>query len=263
MALTYVDAYSFVFLRIAFAAIILFALLTLRKPFSASAIRRPSVWVLGLLNGAALTLQCVGLLFTTASITALLVNLNVLTVAVLSWWMFRELFGTWKQLGICFGVAGAAIISTNGDLSTLTNGLVWGDVLVFAAGLVWAFFVVLQKQILMNREEDAIELSAVVMLISALLLLPLAVFMGNLTTSPISAEGWELVGYTALACSVLPYAMWTLALKSVTATVATVVGMLEIVAAMVLSTFFLAETFTALTVTGALLILFSIFAVTK
>ena len=263
MGLTYVDAYSFVFLRIAFAALIFVVLLTLRKRFNVNAIMRPSVWALGLLNGAALTLQCVGLLFTTASITALLVNLNVLTVAVLSWSMFRELFGRWKQLGICFGLVGAAIISTNGDLSTLSSGLVLGDVLVFAAGLAWAFFVVLQKQILMNCEEDAVELSAAVMVISALLLLPLAVFMGNLTTSPISAEGWELVGYTALACSVLPYVMWTLALKSVTATVATVVGMLEIVAAMALSAFFLAETYSALTVTGAILILFSIFAVTR
>lgn len=203
------------------------------------------------------------MLFTTAGMTALLVNLNVLIVALLSWWMFQELFGTRKQLGVCFGVVGSVLVTTNGDLSTLTSGRVFGDVLVFTAGLVWAFFIVLQKQILMKREEDAMELSAVVMIVTAMFLLPMALFMGNLTTSPIPAEGWELVLYTALACSLLPYVMWTFALKSVTATVATVVGMLEIVAAMILSTFFLAETYSALTIIGALLILLSIFAVTK
>jgi len=62
---------------------------------------------------------------------------------------------------------------------------------------------------------------------------------------------------------VLPYAMWIAALKSVTATVASVVGMLEIVAAMVMSWIFLGEVYNTTTLLGAILVLAALFAVTE
>jgi drug/metabolite transporter (DMT)-like permease len=226
-------------------------------------LKQRSVWFLGILNGVAFLLQYVGLIFTTAAKTALLIDLNVLIVAILSRWLFQEPFGKRKQLGVLLGVVGAAMITTNGDISSLTSGQLLGDALVFLAGLVWAFFILLHKQILLEKDQDVIELSTVVMLATALVLLLPAIILGRLPSSAVPIQGWELVAYTAVACTVLPYAMWIVALKAVTATVATVVGMLEIVAAMILSSLFLGEVYNTATLVGALLVLVALFAVAE
>jgi len=263
IGLTYINPFEFVFLRLALAASILFVVLVSRRRFRFAVLKERSVWFLGILNGVAFILQYVGLEFTTAAKTALLADLNVVVVAILSWWLFQESFGKRKQLGVLLGVVGATMITTNGDLSNLMGGQLLGDVFVFSAGVVWAFFTVHHKQILLDKDQDAIQLSAIVMITTALVLLPPAVVLGGLTSLRIPAQGWELVVYMAIACTVLPYAMWIVALKSVTATVASVVGMLEIVAAMIMSWIFLGEIYNTTTLLGALLVLAALFAVAE
>ena len=257
------DPYNFAFLRLVFGASVLLIVLLLRRRFRFAVLKQRSVWFLGILNGGGFLLQYVGLVFTTAAKTALLIDINVLIVAILSWWLFQEPFGKWKQLSVLVGVVGAVMITTNGDLSSLTSGQLLGDALVFLAGLVWAFFIVLHKQILLEKDQDVIELSTVVMLATALVLFLPAIILGRLPSSVIPVQGWALVAYTAIACTVLPYAMWIVALKAVTATVATVVGMFEIVATMILSSLFLGEVYNTTTLIGALLILVALFAVTE
>ena len=263
IGLAYVDPYNFAFLRLVFGASVLLIVLLLRRRFRFAVLKQRSVWFLGILNGGGFLLQYVGLVFTTAAKTALLIDINVLIVAILSWWLFQEPFGKWKQLSVLVGVVGAVMITTNGDLSSLTSGQLLGDALVFLAGLVWAFFIVLHKQILLEKDQDVIELSTVVMLATALVLFLPAIILGRLPPSVIPVQGWALVAYTAIACTVLPYAMWIVALKAVTATVATVVGMFEIVATMILSSLFLGEVYNTTTLIGALLILVALFAVTE
>jgi drug/metabolite transporter (DMT)-like permease len=263
IGLAYVNVYDYAFLRLGLASVILLTALVLRRSFRPTALKDRSVWALGLLNGTAFALQYAGLLFTTAAKTALLVDLNVVIVALLSWRMFEESFGLRKRLGVVLGVLGAAMITTNGDLSSLAHGELLGDGLVFAAGLVWAFFIVLHKRVLSHGEGNVIELSAVVMLSTALLLLPVAALMGGLNLAVVPLQGWAWVVFSATLCTVVPYAMWISALKAVTATTVSVVGMLEIVAAMVLSNLFLGEGYSTITLLGAVMILLSILAVAE
>ncbi len=261
--LAYVNAYDFAFFRVGAAAIILLTVLILRGQFRLLALRELSVWILGLLNGVAFSLQFVGLLFTTAAKTALLVDLNVIIVAILSWKFFGESFSFRKKLGVILGVLGAVLITTNGNLSSLAQGELLGDLLVFAAGLVWAFFIVLHKRALQRRDRNVVEMSALVMVATALLLSPMAVLFGGLNLGAVPMQGWGWVAFTAIICTVLPYSLWVFALRAVTATIASVVGMLEIVAAMVLSTLLLGETYSAITLLGAVFVLFSILAVAE
>jgi drug/metabolite transporter (DMT)-like permease len=263
IGLEYINAYDFAFLRLASAAFVLLAVLGIQRKFELTALKEPSVWALGLLNGVGFTLQFVGLLYTTAAKTALLVDLNVVVIAILSWRAFGESFGVRKKLGVIVGVIGALLITTNGDLSTLAQGELRGDLLVFVAGLVWAVFIVFHKRVQMRRQRNVIEMSATVMLVTALSLLPMALLLGGLNLRAIVAQGWEWVAISALVCTVLPYALWVAALKAVTATIASVVGMLEVVCAMVLSTLLLGERYTAVTLLGAILVLGSILAVAE
>jgi drug/metabolite transporter (DMT)-like permease len=263
IGLAYVSAYSFAFLRVAVAALILLPVLGLLGEFRASAVKERTVWLLGLLNAVGFSLQYVGLLYTTAAKTALLVDLNVIVVAILSWKMYRESFGRRKQLGLILGVLGAVLITTNGNPSMLAEGELVGDLLVLSAGLAWAFFIVLHKGVLLRRDRNVLEMSAVVMLATAVLLAPMAILFGGLDLVAVPLVGWEWVAFTAVVCTVLPYGLWVLALKSVTATIASVVGMLEIVAAMILSSFLLGESYNIITLLGAALVLISILAVAE
>jgi drug/metabolite transporter (DMT)-like permease len=263
LGLVYVNAYDFAFLRLALAAAIMVPALALRSGIRLGALKDWSVWILGVLNGLGFSLQYIGLLYTSAGRTALLVNMNVILVALLSGWMFGERIGVGKGLGVALGVVGAALITTNGDLSTLGQGNLLGDVLVFSAGLVWAFFIVVHKRILTQSERNVIELSTVVMLTTAVALLPAAVFLGGLDLVAIPAIGWGWVAFTAIMCTVFPYGLWVVALRAVTATVATVVSVLEIVAAMIFSAILLGEVYRPITILGAIMILLSIFAVAR
>ena len=263
IGLKYVNAYDFAFLRMAIASAILVSALFLRGGMKASALKEVSLWMLGLLNGVAFALQYVGLVFTSAGKAALLVNLNIVIVALLSWRVFRERFGNSKMFGVVLGVTGGALIATNGNLSTLFQGEMFGDLLVFSAGLVWAFFIVLNKWVLTRVEGDSIQVSAVVMLATAVVLMPFAVVFGGLNVGAVPGLGWAWVAFTAIVCTVLPYGLWILALKAVTATMASLVAMLEIVAAMILSGILLGETYSTATVVGAAMVLASILVVAQ
>jgi len=263
IGLAYVNAYSFAFLRLALASAILLTALILCGRFNLKSIREPFVWMLGLLNGLGFSLQYVGQIFTTPAKTALLVDVNVVVVAIISWRMFNETFGLRKQLAVVLSVVGAIMITTNGDFSTLSQGELLGDALVFLAGLAWALFIICNKRLLLRADRNVIELSTFVLFTTALLLLPMALLFGNLSSSVVPLEGWVWVAYTAIVCTIVPYALWIAALKQVTATISSVVGMLEIVAAMVLSGLVLGETYNTVTLLGAGLVFASILFVTE
>jgi len=263
IGLTFIDPYDFAFLRSIVTASILLVVLGWRGGFRSSALREPAVWALGMVSGMGYLFQFLALEYTTAAKTALLIDFNVIVVAILSWRMFGESFGLRKQLSVVLGAVGAALITTNGDLSSLAKGQLEGDLFAFVSGLIFALFIVLHKRLQMQRDRNVIEMSSVVMLATSIVLFPTALLLGGINIRNIPVEGWAWVAYAAIACTVIPYVLWISALKAVTATLTSVVGLLEIVAAMVLSTILLGEGYSAATLLGAILVLLSIFAVAE
>jgi len=261
IGLSYLNPFLFAFIRMGVAGVIQLGVLISLGGLRRKTLKEKSVWALGLFNAMGFTIQFVGMQFTTAAKTALLVDMNVVFVALLSRRFSNESFGKRKQLGVALGIVGAVMITTNGNLSTLTQGQLLGDALVFSSGLIWAGFMVLHKYEQTKHEWNAVELSALVMLLTAVLLTPGAILFGGLNAAPITQVGWEWVAYTAIATTVVPYAMWIVALRAVTATIAAIVGMVEIVTAMILSSLLLGETYGAVTLAGAGLVLLSLMAV--
>jgi len=155
------------------------------------------------------------------------------------------------------------LITTNGDLSTLAGGQSVGDLIVLLASLAWAFFFVLSRRMLMRVEQNAFGMATLVMIPTALLTLPTAIIFGNLDTYRSTAHALPLVVYAAFVCTLLPFVLWTAALKTATATVATLVGLLEILTAMIMSTLLLGETYSTITLIGAFLILASLLTVVE
>src|SRR2546429_2117815 len=101
----------------------------------------PIVWILGAINAIGFDLQNEGILLTTASRTALLVNVNIVFIAIFMALFFREAVTRAKVAGILIGGLGVFVLATKLDPTTLSGGQFAGDILVFLAGLTWAFYV--------------------------------------------------------------------------------------------------------------------------
>src|SRR5207245_6157625 len=137
-----VDPLFLTFARMAIGALLGLTVLATMRRLDFRVFREPLVWVLGLVNAAGFELQNEGILLTTASKTALLVNVNVVVIPVLMVLFFREAMTRWKVTGILIGTFGVGVVATKLDPPSLAGGQFAGDLLVFVAGEVWAFYAV-------------------------------------------------------------------------------------------------------------------------
>lgn len=243
IGLTYVDPYSFAFLRLLAAFIFSAAFLFILERPEVSMLRDRSIWALGALNAGAFLLQYVGLAYTTATRTALIVNANVALTALLSWKVCHESMGFGKLVALPLAIVGVFLLVTGGDLSSLSGGQATGDLLILLAGIVWSFFLVLNKGMVSKREVNVPQMVAWVMLVTAIAMIPTAVFLGNVGRVPIPWEGWSAVAYTALICTAIPYLIFARAQRFVTVTFSSLVLLIEVVVAIVSSTLILGEHF--------------------
>lgn len=105
IGLAFVDAFRFVFFRMFIASVLVLLISSVTRTLDVSLTRERSIGYLGILNGFAYLIQYLGMSFTTASKSSLLVNLSVVWVAVLSWLVLKERFSKKKVLGIVSGLA--------------------------------------------------------------------------------------------------------------------------------------------------------------
>jgi drug/metabolite transporter (DMT)-like permease len=256
IGLNYVDAYMFVFLRFLLASIIMFSVVLIKNVHGFEFERRKVIWFLGIANGIAYLLQYVGMNSTSASKSSLLVNLSAIWVAVLSSLILKERLGAKRASGILFGILGVMLITTNLDFKTLGQGAIIGDSLVLLSGVVWAFFTVYNKRLLSNVE-DIIQPITWILFVTLLPLIPSLYFS---TSSPLQlpVEAWLAIAYTAVFCWVIPYYLWSEALKSISPVSSTIILLTEVIVALAISTITLHDTFTLISGIGALSIIVAI-----
>src|SRR3989442_8065727 len=190
-----VDPLFLTFARMAIGALLGLTVLAMMRRLDFRVFREPLVWVLGLINAAGFELQNEGILLTTASKTALLVNVNVVVIPVLMVLFFREAMTRWKVTGILIGTFGVVVVATKLDPASLAGGQFVGDVLVFVAGVVWAFYVVGAKK-MVDRGEDYVALTARILATTALLAAVPLLFLG--LPLPTNGDGWLGVGFLRL-----------------------------------------------------------------
>ena len=80
-----------------------------------------------------------------------------------------------------------------------------GDLLVLLAGLVWSFFLVLNKDMISRGSTNVSQMVAWVMLVTTIGIAPVAFLIGDVTSVAVPWEGWVAVVYTAIPCTVIPY----------------------------------------------------------
>ena len=253
------DPRLFVFLRFASAApLMVVVALVLRKKILAT-LRKKSVWVLGALNAVGFLCQFLGQSLTGAAVAALLVNLSVLVTAAGSAAILKERFGKAKTLGVIVAVVGIVLLTTQGDLSQVSRGMLTGDSLYLLAAFCWGWYMIYNKKKTDEERWDPLSLTASIVMLTALFVSPALLTLRSL--GPVTTGIWGLVGYTAVVNTALPFVLYQRGLRVLTATLSAVVLMLEIVTAVLISLLFLGEAFNAYSILGAAAVLASIYLV--
>src|SRR2546427_4961014 len=255
-----VDPLFLTFARMAIGAVLGMTVLVGMRRLDRRVFREPLVWVLGAINAIGFDLQNEGILLTTASKTALLVNVNVVIIPVLMVFFFREAMTRLKITGILIGTFGVVVVATKFDLASLTGGQFAGDVLVFVAGVVWAFYVVGAKR-MVDRGGDYVALTAGILATTAVLAAIPLFFVG--WPLPTNGSGWLGIAYLGLVPTFTPLMLYVASMRTISPTTSGLLILLEVVVAAVLSFLFLRDPLGAHTLVGGALILFGAYVVTR
>ena len=255
-----VDPLVITMARLGIGALLGFAVLAAMHRLRWSFLRDPWVWGLGLVNSLAFNLQNVGLVYTTASKTALLSNVNIVFIAILMVVVYKER-ATWSRAaGIGCGLLGVVVLATKLNPAALGGGGFVGDVLVFFAGVVWAFYVLGLKH-MVDRGGDYLALVTMIIATTAIWsVLPLAFVTGGW---PSDALSWAGIAYLGLIPTFVPMLLYTLSLRTISPTVSSLLVLLEIVVATLLSVAMFGEVLDAFTLAGGGLILLGTYLVAQ
>ncbi len=242
-----VDPFLLTFLRLGLATVSGLALLAVLRRLSPAIFRNPYVWILGALNAIGYDLQHMAEVYTTASKTSLLVNVNVLFVALFMVALYRERMTAGKGLGVALGLAGVAVLATRLDPAFLAQGEFAGDLMAFATGFIWAVYTINTKR-MVDRGGDYVALTVGV-LATTTLFSALALPWADLA-QPIPATGWAGVAWLGLVTTLPPLVLWTWSMKAMSPTISAVLLLNEVAVASALSIAFLGEPFALYFVLG-------------
>lgn len=246
----------FLWLRFIIASAITLGAVMFLGKFRFSIFRRPIIWVIGGLNSAGFVMQYVGLTITNASKTALLVDINVVAVAIISYFAFRERLGRWQVGGVILGSVGVVLLTLNKELAFDMTQLP-GDVIVYLAGWAWAFFIIFNKKMLDHHTGLEVS-SAAIVTCTVWLAVPMTYLVVTGVDLSVAPLGWAGAAYLALFCTTMATLLWAMGLEGVSATASATIMLVEVVTALVISIVLLKETMSAAAVVGGGLVLLSI-----
>ena len=256
IGLSYMDPYMFVFLRFLLASAIMLLIMIILRKITFPAKQKKLILFLGLANGVAYLLQYVGMVSTSAAKAALFINLSAIWVALLSPKFVGEKLGQRKTLGVIAALVGIVLVTTNMDFSLLSEGQMVGDLLLITSGIVWAFFMIYNKTLVI-KGNDILQSLTWILPITLLPMLPfVSPSSGQIPGLPLQA--WLAIVYTATVCWIIPYCLWLEGLKHISASTSTILLLTEILVATIISVALLNEMLTLVSVVGAVFIVAAI-----
>ncbi len=250
----------FLWLRFLVAAALTLAAVAALRKVNFSIFREPIIWLIGGFNATGFALQYIGLTITTASKTALLVDINIVAVAIISYFAFKERLGRVQTAGIVLGVAGTFFLTLDKELR-FDQGQILGDIIVYMAGWSWAFFIILNKKALSKYSGVEIS-SAAIGTCAVWLTIPMMylLFTGGGDFS-FEMPGLVAIVYLGIFCTSIATLLWALGLEGVSATASATIMLIEVITALAISIVILKETMSASAALGAVLVMTAIFLV--
>lgn len=198
--------------------------------------------------------QNLGLRFTTASNSSLIISANPVFIALLDHFYLKEKITLKRVSGIALAFVGIIIII--GPLRLVFNpmGMI-GDLLSLGAGLCWALYSVFGKKILSRYGAQRVTMFS--MIFGTLFLFPI-LLLTEKPAVPTSLWLWFLLLILSLLCSGLAYLFWYKALEQVSATKAAIFLFFLPVVSLLVASLFLPETLDISLVAGAFLVVLGV-----
>jgi len=253
VGLRYFDPYTFVFLRFLVAALILLAIVAILGKLDefVKAFGDRYVILLGVVLAASFGFQFRGQAETTASKAAMIVNSSVVLVAPLGLVMLKERLG-WRQIAaLLVGLVGVYLITSRRSADGSGSETLLGNLLIAISALCYALYVVLTRMTVTRRQHAEIPLIAAVFAWSLPFFLVGAI-RGLETEAP--RVGYLAVGYLAIFCSIIPFILWTAAIKYVGALTSAIMLLAELVFGVIIAAYFLKETLAGEVIVGCVLV---------
>jgi drug/metabolite transporter (DMT)-like permease len=147
-----------------------------------------------------------GLTMTPAAPASLLLNMEGVLTAPLAWFVFRENFDNRIALGMASIVAGAVVLSWQGD-ATMTNIL--GPLAVIGACLAWAMDNNLTRKVSLS---DPVQIAMLKGVVAGAVNLTLAVSIGTAMPYPTTLAAAALLGFVGYGVSLV---LFVLALREI------------------------------------------------
>jgi len=249
------------FLRFLVATPLMFLLVILRKkPLAIPKKELPWLIVLGLTGVTFLYLfQFLGIHLTNAPTASVLINTNVIFIAILSGVFLHEILTKKRIAGIVLSFFGVVLIMFS-DLSTqeitFDNLFFIGGILMLLSAFCWALYSLVGKRLLRTYDEFVITTYAFGF--GTLFYLPFVLLHIGPVLQQTSLDGWLAVLYLALTCSLFGYLGWYYALKNIDASKAAVfLNFIPLFT--ILMSFFLGTSFSWFFLLGAGLIIYGVY----
>jgi drug/metabolite transporter (DMT)-like permease len=255
VGLRHIEPYPFVFLRflVASGVLLVIVLLSGQAATLAAYVRDRYVLLLGLTLAGSFGLQFRGQTETTAAKAAMIINSGVVLVAPLSVVLLKEYVGLRKLIALAIGVCGVYFVVSGRSMAPDGIQSLRGDLLITGSSLCYALYIVFTKMAVSRRRFREIPLITGVFLwtLPVFALGAVPAFGGGLKPD---TSVWLSVGYLAVFCSVLPFVIWTAAIKHIGALTSAIVLLAELVFGVIIACTFLGETLSGAVIAGCVLI---------
>jgi drug/metabolite transporter (DMT)-like permease len=249
------------FLRFLVATPLMILIAVLRKkPLSIPKKELPWFIVLGLTGVTLLYLfQFLGIHFTNAPTASVLINTNVIFIAILCSLFLHETLTRKRVAGIILSFIGVFVIMFS-DISrqelTFDNLFYIGCILILLSAFCWALYSFVGKRLLKTYDEFVITTYAFGF--GTLFYIPFVMSHLGLVLQQTSMNGWMAVLYLALTCSIFGYLGWYYALKHIDASKAAVfLNLIPLFT--ILISFFLGTSLTWFFLLGAAFIIYGVY----
>ncbi len=184
-----------------------------------------------------------------------------LIVGLLSTVIFSERLTGPLLSAMGLGIAGTLLLALGGSRGEVFRwDYALGIILALGAGLSYSILTILSKLATRSGAGEArgpIQPIAVAFTLAALVLLPVAIFSGSFKLN-LAPGVWALAAYLGLVPTGLAYIIFLKAIARTSATVVTIVTLLEPCIAAGLAWLLLAEQLSLMSIAGAVLLLFSV-----
>ena len=261
-----VDAIDIGFLRFVVAAPIMFVVFLFtknKKPIPKKEF--PSLIILGLTGVTLLYIfQFVGIDLTTASTSSILINTNVVFIAIISAVFLKEKFSKKKIFGVSLSFVGVSTIvfaQINNENIVFSDAFMLGCIFILLSAFFWAVYSIIGKRLL--KTYGAIEVTTYAFILGIIFYIPVVISDIFESVQKIPLNGWMSIFYLGVVCSVFGYVAWYYALKNTEASKAAVYLTLIPMFTIILSFVFLNEIPAPFFLVGAILIMVGVYQTQK